>query len=532
MLEYLQKYNTLPQDLRQSLASPGIISAVHNLETKYKISLALVVIKAAIGEFSPENIKNGLVTDLKLSVDTAGQLSADLAQSVFFVLPNFKAVAMTKPATVPELASVAQIPVVKELSAIDLRVLDVIKKAKIDLASQALMDRLKQVLRTYILGVRDNLAVMDALTKPFEFGGLAFSQAVSEELIKIADGKESLPTKINQSTRPSLPVSFGSSRDIDYDLMSSLKSKGVTSVNIDPLANESRLAKQQSSGSEIINKNQAVPGNLPWQGAVVPEKAITPRQINSSVAPAPLTAVKVATKQVEPSVELANDNKDKEQTKTVLSKASPIIKLATTVAEQNINEDVFVSPQSAVVPSVPQSNLSQQPQQVSVPIPIPVPKTIVARPASVNQPTIIKQTTMTGETSKPIDKFTKTESGTIKMDDIHFTPRVFSPIDELKYMTLKNFRNLNPDPAAAAQMIKQKIETLAKDDFSWKLEGITAWKQSPVNKMYVDIYHTAMSEGKQIAEIISAKQANGGDALSSAEFEAIFSFNQEISLYK
>ncbi|HRH22056.1 MAG TPA: hypothetical protein PLJ58_02535, partial [bacterium] len=168
-------------------------------------------------------------------------------------------------------------------------------------------------------------------------------------------------------------------------------------------------------------------------------------------------------------------------------------------------------------------------------------------PAIATEVTVIKDVPaiVTKEALKPIstklstgvvkvapERYNKTESGEIKMDDVHFTPRVFTPIDELRYMTLKNFRNLNADPVVATEIVKHKLEALAKDDFSWRLEGISAWKQCPVNKMYVDIYHTAMSEGKQIGQVIEAKQKASPEALTSAEFEAIFSFNQEISLYK
>ena len=96
MLEYLQQYNNLPQSLRDALAAPGIIAAIHNLETKYKISLALVVIKAAIGELTPANLAAGLVTDCKLAESDAARLASDLKQSIFFVLPAFKASPIVK----------------------------------------------------------------------------------------------------------------------------------------------------------------------------------------------------------------------------------------------------------------------------------------------------------------------------------------------------------------------------------------------------------------------------------------------------
>ena len=554
MLEYLQQYNNLPQSLRDALAAPGIIAAIHNLETKYKISLALVVIKAAIGELTPANLAAGLVTDCKLAESDAARLASDLKQSIFFVLPAFKASPIVKlgneskveSRTVPagrqeseSLEMKSRLDVVSTgtsatlstgASTVDERVTDLIKKAKIDLASQSLIDRLRQILRTYLLGVRDRIAAMDALTKPIELGGLAFSKVLAEDLLRIADGKTAAAISQNVNTRPSLPVSLdATSRELGYDLMTALAAKGQAKAPINPLSTQSRLVQQQQTNPNAVIKKTVLPTNLPWQ-------ADGTRSIDSGVVKAS-PIVKLEVKKSAPEAHQPGAEKV-----SVLSRAEAesLVKATSTTLSTGTSAVLSTSP------AVAEKKVEIAPALNAKPAITDVVKTIPL-PAIATEVTVIKDVLaiVTKEALKPTstklstgvvkvapERYNKTESGEIKMDDVHFTPRVFTPIDELKYMTLKNFRNLNADPVAATEIVKHKLEALAKDDFSWRLEGISAWKQCPVNKMYVDIYHTAMSEGKQIGQVIEAKQKASPEALTSAEFEAIFSFNQEISLYK
>ena len=546
MLEYLQQYNNLPQSLRDALAAPGIIAAIHNLETKYKISLALVVIKAAIGELTPANLAAGLVTDCKLAESDAARLASDLKQSIFFVLPAFKASPIVKLSdeskvesrTVPagrqeseSLEMKSRLDVVSTgtsatlstgASTVDERVTDLIKKAKIDLASQSLIDRLRQILRTYLLGVRDRIAAMDALTKPIELGGLAFSKVLAEDLLRIADGKTAAALSQNVNTRPSLPVSLdATSRELGYDLMTALAAKGQAKAPINPLSTQSRLAQQQQTNPNAVIKKTVLPANLPWQ-------ADGTRSIDSGVVKAS-PIVKLEVKKSAPEAHQPGAEKvsvlSRAEAESLVKATSSVLSTSPAVAEKKVEIAPALNAKPAITDVAKTIPLPAIATEVTVIKDVPA---IVTKEAL--KPTSTKLST--GVVKVAPERYNKTESGEIKMDDVHFTPRVFTPIDELKYMTLKNFRNLNADPVAATEIVKHKLEALAKDDFSWRLEGISAWKQCPVNKMYVDIYHTAMSEGKQIGQVIEAKQKASPEALTSAEFEAIFSFNQEISLYK
>lgn len=519
MLEYLQKYNQLPQSLRDALATPSALAAINNLESKYQVNLALVVMKAAIGDFTPANLIDGLIEDCRLSADRARQLASDLRQSLFFVLPDFKSTPPTvTPARpiAPAISSPAPAAVKPSDLSIDARVDDVIKKAKIDLASQALVTRLKQIMRTYLLGVRDRLAANDALMKPIELGGLAFSSDLADNLLKLADGKVS-PASPN--TRPSLPTSLDSRPTDGYDLLSSLKASGKAVTETNPLAQQSRLA---SAPRPLPAK--ALPANLPWDQASSDSQA---RGAKSAIAPAtPVKSSPIIKLPATPAVSSVAPAKT--SAATSFTKAAPVLSPAPSKVEGSapvtpakpLAKVITAPPAPQTPPVMPQAT----PTKV-----ISTPTKVVAPPTPQTPVTVIPAPTP----AKPVEpQYAKTESGAVKMDDIQFTPRVFTPIDELRYMTLKNFRNLSANPSEATALIKKKLDSLAKDDFSWKLEGISAWKQSPVNKMYVDIYHRALSQGKQIPQIITDSLASDPQAMSAPEFEAIFAFNQEVSLIK
>jgi|GEM_PF-5982781 len=128
----------------------------------------------------------------------------------------------------------------------------------------------------------------------------------------------------------------------------------------------------------------------------------------------------------------------------------------------------------------------------------------------------------------PIDNYQRTESGKIKMDDIRGLPPVFTPVDEIRYLTVKNFRQLNADSDQAATTIKKKINALAAEGYEKKVAGLQAWKASPVNRQYVDAYQTAISEGKNIAAVLKRKKQDNPEFINEAEFEAILRLNQEM----
>lgn len=115
-----------------------------------------------------------------------------------------------------------------------------------------------------------------------------------------------------------------------------------------------------------------------------------------------------------------------------------------------------------------------------------------------------------------------------RIEDVKYVPRVMSPLDELKYFDLANFRRLDKEPAKTAEKIKNKINLLEDDGYARKLEGIKAWRFSPLNKLYLSIGQLSISENKPIDVIIEEKKAGGEECLTSDEFKAIMDLNKSL----
>lgn len=183
--------------------------------------------------------------------------------------------------------------------------------------------------------------------------------------------------------------------------------------------------------------------------------------------------------------------------------------------------------------SIKARQAQEKPAPVSLEPPVPLVQsvtegTVIKKPAE--KPPVPKEVEPLIEES-PVakDNRPRLESGKIKMDDIQTNPKIYTPVDELKYMTIKNFRNLSSDPVRATQVVKKKIEVLGQEDYGKKVEGVQGWKVSPVNRLYIEVYQEAIKAGKSVENILSKKQKDNPEYLSMDEFEAILAFNQEIN---
>ncbi|NQU83928.1 MAG: hypothetical protein HQ536_04425, partial [Parcubacteria group bacterium] len=58
-----------------------------------------------------------------------------------------------------------------------------------------------------------------------------------------------------------------------------------------------------------------------------------------------------------------------------------------------------------------------------------------------------------------------------KVEDVKFTPRLTGPIEELRKITINDFRQLSKNPKDATEKIKDKIEILEDESYTKKVEG-------------------------------------------------------------
>jgi hypothetical protein len=127
------------------------------------------------------------------------------------------------------------------------------------------------------------------------------------------------------------------------------------------------------------------------------------------------------------------------------------------------------------------------------------------------------------EFSRPV-----TPSGKPLVEDISFTPKLLGPIDELKKMTLVDFRRFGKNPSLSAEKIKDKIDLLEDESHLKKIEGLRAWRESEVAKNYFEIMRQSINDGKSIDEIIATRNAGKIPSLTPDEFRAVMKLSEDM----
>lgn len=409
MLEYLDKYNGLPEATKQRFSSPIVVSAIKELEKKYQIVLGAFVIKLLVGEIPSHNLADNISREFAMPVELAQVLANDLKRNIFSIQATEE--------IADYLSADALQKSAQQVKNVDDKIAAIIAEAKINFASRELAERFKKILNTYLRGIRDKITTRESLMKEVESGGLGFDVNSANGLLSLAKDEPAVaPIKQPASWLSVETTKAPIARDVEYDLATSIKARQAQAKPVKPVQSEVE--------ESILELEPPVPLVL-----TSPER----------LAPS--------------SVEGSRGN----------------------VAEGAVIEE-----------SIPEEE-------------------------------IVKD-------SRPRDA-----SGKIKMEDIRISPKIYTPVDELKYMTVKNFRNLSHDPVRAMAIVKKKIEVLGQEDYGKKVAGVQGWKVSPVNRMYVEAYQAAISAGKSVESVLAKKRADNPDYLTGEEFEAILAFNQEIN---
>lgn len=116
-------------------------------------------------------------------------------------------------------------------------------------------------------------------------------------------------------------------------------------------------------------------------------------------------------------------------------------------------------------------------------------------------------------------------SGRPKVEDIRFERKLAGPVEELRLLTLVDFRRLSKDPKQAAGRVRDKVELVSQEGYDHRIAAIRAWRESPLSRMYVALSREALLNGKGISQILAEKRSVGEDVPSDEELHAIVELN-------
>ncbi len=111
------------------------------------------------------------------------------------------------------------------------------------------------------------------------------------------------------------------------------------------------------------------------------------------------------------------------------------------------------------------------------------------------------------------------------MHDVVSRPTEVGPIDEIRYVTLIDFRRLSHNPVEAAARLKQKFVNLQGESILLYLDAWDAWRQSPLYTDYVKLVFAYLETPRPLAKLSADKHG-----LQLAEISAIVQMEKELSV--
>jgi len=146
----------------------------------------------------------------------------------------------------------------------------------------------------------------------------------------------------------------------------------------------------------------------------------------------------------------------------------------------------------------------------------PAPLPPVEKPPAPPAPEIARKTLTGLDEKKPV------------VADVTKAPSLVGPIEELRTMDLVNLRRLGANKEEIISEIRERVNLLAEQSLQKKVQGITAWQQSPVYQMYLDLGYQSIKGNKPIENIINEKLTKGEKILTFEEFQAIMELNSKL----
>ena len=103
--------------------------------------------------------------------------------------------------------------------------------------------------------------------------------------------------------------------------------------------------------------------------------------------------------------------------------------------------------------------------------------------------------------------------------------RLTGPVDELRDMTLASFRRLAPSAEGQMGKIQEFLRLLEKESYAKRLQGVSAWRMSPLYQTYTALVLEALQRGVPIGEVLKMHREAHEDVPTSDELNAIVKLN-------
>ncbi len=531
MISYLEKFNSLPKDIKSKVSSPEVMNKISALEKKYGISLASVLMRLMVKELKLSSLVDFLVEEdglhRKRAEEVVENLKADVLKPFWGHLGLEEKKSASAGIKVKDNHPVPMDEVPhyfnegkrssKSSQSDDTKLDNWMKDRKSDMSSRSsgfffssedeeevrklakkvanfsrgakpkfdsqealdkiiqdtnlnfssedMKTRFKNIIKTYLHGVRNWVDTKQTLIKSVEVGGLGIDDKQADDILKQASNFR---------------------REPDKPTLQSEKKKDKTEEEVDQeeiLDQEEKKNYTMGNGGDVDYDFESLLKGKSKEG--VEEKA-KQKQLEEKQKAAITKEEKTEEKPLKREKSTYVEKEKKEEEEEEKEEFIDLTKLENLKDNQSV--DIGKKMRSA--------SMTQREQESDINI-------IQARAAAK-------------------------KDGKVKMEDVKHVPKLTGPIDELREMSLLNFRRLSRNPRDAVLKIKKKISFLEEESYTKRFEGIKAWRQSPVNKLYLEIGQESIINKKPINVIIQNRKQARKPYLSELEFKAVMDLNKDL----
>ena len=364
-----------------------------------------------------------------------------------------------------------------EIIGLDQLIEEIKQEAGLSFPDEVLTKRFKTTIFSYLKDIRDEIELKEILEKSQKIGGMGLAGEKIEQIIKTLDkekslGRIELKPEVSEVSKAQLGEGIKAPEELKAQKIFEAKPQEVVS----PLP-------QKEFKPEL-------PVMAPKKEVVLLSSVATPPDLRSSVATPPDQRPSVAPKEappdLRPSVETTPDKK--QITKFQLGSLAPVL-------------DVEVKPPFAPAfaeATAGEKAMAGEAEKKEEVFGMPLPK----------RPVIL-------ETRE-------------KVEEIKPRIRILGPVEEIRTLTLDDWRRFGK-PENAAAKIEEKINLLAEESLLKKAEAIKAWKESEVNRLYLEIGRESIEKGNiSVAQVIEERKKQEKKSLSLEEFNAVAELNQKL----
>lgn len=179
------------------------------------------------------------------------------------------------------------------------------------------------------------------------------------------------------------------------------------------------------------------------------------------------------------------------------------------------------------VPEVPESVVkpmeqkAEQPAPIKIPVILPKVEEIRRQMPPRPKPGFILPKVIRPEVAEDLRP---------KVVDIKKPVRLVGPVEELSLLNLNDFRQLGETVNESIKKLLDKFSLLEEESFTKRQEGVSAWHNSPVYKLYLEMGNESIETSRTIKEIINSREKEGKPCLTEEEFYAVVDFNKKLRL--